>query len=74
MQHLIEARAKLSGDTAETYISDIVLHNMDTTQNIAYDQTMSKAAGFDTDPSKTSEDKLQEHDNYQIRFATGQGL
>lgn len=75
MQNLLKVRAAASGDIdPKVFIQDIVMHNTSKEQKIDYDATASKAAGFDTDPNKTDSEKLQEKDNYQIRFATGQGM
>lgn len=74
MQHVLSARAALSGSDPANFIHEIVLSNLDYTFGIDYDAQQSKAAGFDTDPNKTDSEKLQEKDNYQIRFATGQGM
>ena len=74
MQHVLDARAALSGSDPANFIHEIVLSNLDYTFGIDYDAQQSKAAGFDTDPNKTDSEKLQEKDNYQIRFATGQGM
>ena len=60
MQNLIKIRAAVSGDTKETFISDIVLHNSSTTQNIDYDATMSKAAGYETDPLKAKKEAAEQ--------------
>ena len=60
MQNLLKIRAAVSGDTPETYISDIVLHNSSTTQNIDYDATMSKAAGYETDPLKAKKEAAEQ--------------
>ena len=74
MQHVLSARAALSGSDPANFIHEIVLSNLDYNFGIDYDAQQSKAAGFDTDPNKTDSEKLQEKDNYQIRFATGQGM
>lgn len=66
MQNLLKIRAAISGDTPESFISDIVLHNSNTTQNIDYDATFSKALGYDTDPNKTKKEAAEQltQDNY----------
>ena len=75
MQNLLKIRAAVSGDIdPKLFIRDIVEHNTSTEQKLDYDVNISKAAGINTDPNKTNEEKLQEKDNYQIRFAAGQGM
>ena len=66
MQNLLKIRAAVSGDKVDDYISDIVLHNSNTTQNIDYDATFSKALGYDTDPNKTKKEAAEQltQDNY----------
>jgi hypothetical protein len=74
MRNLLRANAAIFNTDPILMIQDIVLRNTDTKTDIDYDASASKAAGYDTDPNKTSEEKLQAEDNYQIRFATGQGM
>ena len=73
MQNLLKIRSAVSGDTPETYISDIVLHNSSTTQNIDYDATMSKAAGFSVGDGSSSSEKTTK-DTYAERLVSGDGL
>jgi len=53
MQHVLSARAALSGSDPANFIHEIVLSNLDYTFGIDYDAQQSKAAGFDTDPNAT---------------------
>ena len=73
MQHVLNARAALSGSDPVNFIHEIVLSNLDYSQGIDYDSTQSKAAGFGAGSGEDGE-KLQAHDTYQYRFGTGQGL
>ena len=72
MQHLLEARAAITGDgDPKRYILDIAMRNVSTERSIDYDTTASKAAGYDTDPNKTKEEKEQlTQNNYLMQIGT----
>ena len=76
MQHVLNARAALSDSNPVDYIHEIVLSNLDYEQQINYDATQSKAAGFDTDPLSTEKEgsKKTVKDTYAERLVSGDGL
>ena len=72
MQHLLNVRAKTSGMNIPEYISDIVLRNINTKIDANYDSTVSKAAGFDVDPNKTTKEAAEQltQNNYLMQIGT----
>ena len=66
MQHLLNARATISGLSVPEYIHDIVIRNTSTEKKVDYDTSASKAAGYDTDPNKTSSEQLTQNNFLQM--------
>lgn len=68
MQHVLDARAAISGVGYENFIEDIVLSYVDYKQSINYDAQQSKAAGYETDPlgaKKESTEQLTQNNYLQ---------
>lgn len=73
MQHVLNARAALSDSNPVDYIHEIVLSNLDYEQQINYDATQSKAAGFKTGSDSSGSEKTTK-DTYAERLVSGDGL
>ena len=66
MQHLLNARATVSGLSVPEYIHDIVIRNTSTERKVDYDTNTSKAAGYDVDPNKTGSEQLTQNNFLQM--------
>ena len=74
MQNVLKARAAISGDDdPKKFIADIVFRNTSSTENIDYDTTASKAAGFNVGGSGSGSEKTTK-DTYPERLVSGSGL
>ena len=75
MQNVIRANAAVAGTDYRDIIQDMVLRQTDTKFDVNYDSTISKAAGYNTDPNKTdTKSTTQVKDTYPERLATGEGF
>ena len=72
MQHVLDARAAISGSDPANFIHEIVLSNLDYTQSIDYDATQSKAAGYETDPGAAKKEAAEQltQNNYLMQIGT----
>lgn len=60
MQNVIRANAAVAGTDYRDIIQDMVLRQTDTKFDVDYDSTISKAAGYDTDPNKTTKEASEQ--------------
>lgn len=60
MRNLLRANAAIFNTDPILMIQDIVLRNTSTKTDISYDVSASKAAGYDTDPNKTTKEASEQ--------------
>lgn len=75
MQNVIRANAAVAGTDYRAIIQDMVLRQTDTKFDVNYDSTISKAAGYDTDPNKTTKEAAEQltQNNYLQRVGSLRG-
>ena len=70
-KHLIDANAAIGGYDKFQYILNIIRSETSQEESVKFDASLSKAAGFGAGAGDGSE-KLNDHDTYPERLATGQ--
>lgn len=72
MRNLLRANAAIFNTDPELMIQDIVLRNTNTKTDVSYDASASKAAGYDTDPNKTTKEASEQltQNNYLMQIGT----